>query len=952
MIRRSKLSIAALFALVALAAWHATAGSTHGDDGHGRTFAVRAKQIVTMDPKLGTIDNATMLVVDGKIQAVGTSIDVPAGVTVIDRRDAVLVPGLVSADSTMSRGGRRDEAVAPHHLAIDGYDPFANYAEALADGVTTAFLGTGSDRLVSGQGAVVKLAGGEVLARRSHLVVNFGDAALRTPTLQEVPIPSSSDVPIEPAEWQRPRSRMSQTAELAAQFADARAWAEARRSDDRPAFDARRDALARAMQLPVRVRAEHSADILQALRHRSMFETPISITGATEAHEVASELAASGVPVIVEIPFRFDRPGNDRGLAVDKLDETLRTAATLERHGVKFAISANAQARPGDLMMAAIAAVRGGLSPDRALAAVTRDAAELIGVGNRVGSLAPGKDADFLVLNGAPLRTTSRVLEVFVGGGHAWSMEHDSSTLVVRAGTIFTGEDTFDDGAVLIEGGKIRAVGRTVPVPRGARVIDAGPDAFVTPGFIDSHSHLGFEGDRTPTEPSLSLELLVAHEKRNFRDVAAAGVTTALVTSYGANRGGSRVMAMKTTGASRDELIVDETAGIFFSLRGSDPWTATRNIEGVLKRGQAYIDKWKKYDDDLAKWKEEQKKKESDAKAAAKKQKEDAKKAEQEKKDDSGEGEQAEEEEEKVDPISGTWSVTLSGGPMPEPTSGDMKLKLEGTTVTGSLVSPIGGDAQLTGTFTNNTLEAEVDVETPFGPPILTATIERPDYMKGSFAIGDVFSLDLEANRTEKSVPEIKIKRKKKSDDGRPLPPPVDESLEPVRALLEGKIPALIDTRTVAETDAALKLLRDEFKVPVVLLNAENASRIADRIAKSEAGVVVPSDILQRGEDRALHVPANTYARAGVPVAFQSGAEDAARTLPLQVAYAVYQGLDAHTALEALTINPARMFKIDDRVGMLAPGRDGDLLIFSGPPFEAASRLERTIISGKEVENR
>lgn len=952
--RRSCIALLLLITTAALASMLTPPVSAGSHDGSAAatTFAIRAKTIHTMDPALGTLTDATIVVIDGKITAIGTDVDVPAGVQLHHEPDAVLIPGLVSASSTLPRGERntdrvREDAVAAHIRAIDAYDPYGAYTDILAEGVTTAFLSPGTNRLISGQGAVVKLAHGEILAPHSHLVVNLGDAAFRTPPKQEIPVPSSSDVPFEPAVPQRPTSRLSQFAELGRQFDAARQRKQAGGGD----FDQRLDALASAMSLPVRVDARRAEDLMQVLRHRALFPASMTLTGATEAHQLAEELAAAGIPIIVEVPFSFDSPGADRGLALDKIEETMRTAAALAEHDVRFAISASGAARPGDLMIAAMTAVRGGLSPERALAAITRDAADLLGVGDRVGSLTPGKDADILLLNGEPLQTTSHVRAVYINGHRAFTAGQ-SSALVIRAGTILTGDETIHGGSVLIEDGKIAAIGRTVPTPRGARVIDAGPDGVITPGFIDSHSHLGLENDRTPPSPATSLADITAYEKSNFADVAMAGVTTALVAPYAANRGGSQVLAMKTQGMTRDALVVAEPAAMFFSLRSTDPLTGAESIGAVLKKGQAYVDKWKKYDEALAKWKEDQAKKKEQAAKAAEQKKEEERAKEAEKAAESEEEEAEPQEEKKVDPISGTWELKMMGGPFPADEAQIMKLKLEEGQVTGTIDSPIGGEGtDLTGTFQGNQLELEMDVETPFGPPQLSATLEREDFLKGQFKVGDVFSVDFEATRTEKDVPEIKIKKRKKSADGRPTPPPIDPALEPIRAILAGEVAAMVDVGGPGEIDAAIKLFRDEYKLPLVLLNAEGAARVIDRIAASDAAVIVPKRILQRQDNR-ITVLADQLARKGVPVGFQSGGEDAARTLPLQVTYAVYHGMDAHTALRALTVDAARMFKIDDRVGTLAVGKDGDVLVFSGPPFESSSRLEHTIITGKEVQAR
>jgi imidazolonepropionase-like amidohydrolase len=927
------------------------------------TFAVKAKRIYPMGGGDGKpIEGGTLLVVDGKIAAIGDDVEIPGGIPVHDHPQAVIIPGLVDAGSRLAGSHRGQDSVGAQFRAIDGFDPYANHAELLAEGITTAWVGPASNRLLAGQGAIVKLAGEPVVSERSDLVVILGEAAFGAPPKQKIPFPSSEDVPIEPAEAQRPRSRLGQFPELEAKLHEAAEYAAARRAaaDERPEYDAALDALADALEakLPFRVDAKRARDILQALRHRNLFAGGLTISGATEAHRVSEHLAKAGIPVILEVPVRFDAPGSDLGIGPDPADESIETASVLAGAGVRFAITSYALARPGDLMMSAITAVRGGLAPTTALAAVTSSAAEILGIGDRVGSLQPGKDADFVILTGEPMQTSTTVLETWVDGHRAYAASTGGASLIVRAGTIFTGAgETIRDGAVLVENGKITAVGPTVPTPRGARVIDAGPDAFVTPGFIDAHSHLGLENDQADADPDLSLSWAVAHEKPNFAHVAKAGVTTVLVAPYRPNRSGSQVLAMKTSGASREELVVDDPAAVFFSLRGADPLMDIQTIEGILKKGKAYDDQWKKYHEDLAKWKEEQAKKKADEDAKKKKDKEEEearKKQEQEKKNAADEEKTPEEEtppaeEKKADPISGTWRTVISGGPIPEPQEGTMKLRLDGINVTGQLISMIGGEVDVTGTFQQNQLVLEMDVDSPVGAPKIEATLDREDHLTGKLLVGDMFSLDFEADRTEKEVPEIRLARRKKGDDGRPQPPVVQEALEPYRKLLTGEIAAVIDVQTGAQIDRVLDLFTAQFQVPLVLLNADEAATLGSRIVEAKAGVVLPKQIVRRSAGRGIEIPGDRLSRLGIPVAFQSDAEDAARHLPHNVAYAVYNGMDATSALRALTIDAARMYRIDDRVGTLEVGKDGDLLVFSGAPFEAVSRLEHVIISGKEV---
>jgi imidazolonepropionase-like amidohydrolase len=135
-----------------------------------------------------------------------------------------------------------------------------------------------------------------------------------------------------------------------------------------------------------------------------------------------------------------------------------------------------------------------------------------------------------------------------------------------------------------------------------------------------------------------------------------------------------------------------------------------------------------------------------------------------------------------------------------------------------------------------------------------------------------------------------------------------------------------------------------------VLLGAPDAADVAERLAarKDQVGIVVSPE-MERTRDRKRYQPAVDLSRQGLHVALQSDSEDGARALPLMGLFAVEEGMGGDAALKALTIDAARMYKLDDRIGSLAAGKDGDVLLFSGYPFDADSRLERVIVGGREV---
>ncbi|MEW6252516.1 MAG: amidohydrolase family protein, partial [Planctomycetota bacterium] len=572
---------------------------------------------------------------------------------------------------------------------------------------------------------------------------------------------------------------------------------------------------------------------------------------------------------------------------------------------------------------------------------ITRVPAEILGVAERVGSLAPGRDADLLVLTGEPLDINAWVESVYVGGelvfegrGTGGQPAVDTAAtqpakrpVVVRAGMIWVGDGrVIRDGSLLIQDGKIQAVGQRVPHPPFARIVDAGADACVVPGFIDAQGHLGLAGDRTVASPDVAIHRAVAPAEREFLRVARAGVTTVLLAPYRAAPNGARLAAVKSWGADRDALVARELTGVRFSLRGQDPLSGVEALRRTIEAGKKYEETWKKYEEELAKWRA-------------------GKVTKPEEKPDTVT------ETGKPDPITGTWTYTVSGDPLPQPVSGTCVLKLTGNTIEGRLSDPESGeDTPVRGTLEGDRVTLEIEQDTPVGRPTIRATLDREDHMTGAVEI-DQFRLGFEATRTSKEAVEFKVQvTRKRTKDGRPTPPKVDENLEPLRPLLAGRIPAVVEVQTAAQIVGACKLFVDELKLPLVLLGADDAATVVDQLIarKDRLGVVVPPDI-ERRRQRRPYCPAVDLSRSGVPVALQSDAEDAARDLPLVGLFAVREGLGGDAALRALTIDAARMYKLDDRLGSLEPGKDADVLIYRGYPFDAGARLERVFVAGEEV---
>jgi imidazolonepropionase-like amidohydrolase len=960
-VRPVPLAIAALLAAGAAVA-APRAPQPGGDDAKAppKKLLVRAGRVYTAAPDgakvAAFLSPGAFLLVDGKVAEVASSLEKPADAELLDLGDAVVMPGVVDASTTLAGTSAwlfntvwKDEAVAAHFDPADSFDPFADWRPTLLGGVTTAYLGCGGDRLISGQGAVAKLSSrdgrAQLLARKVALEINLGPVP-RTPPKIDPPVPPSADNPIVPGERQLPTSKLGQLLGVREAFAKAQ---------KPPAGDLPLAALNEAINArrTVRLAADEAGDLLRAIQMARELGQPAILAGAAEGALVADQLAAARYPVVVEIGLSLQSPPGDRKIDADTPRLRPETPAELVRRGVKVALATPARGNPAEILLAGAVALRGGLSTEQAVAALTRVPAEILGVGNRVGCLMPGKDGDFLVLTGTPFLRSSRVDQVYVEGRLAAqprvaAAPSHGGTVVIRAGTIATGiGEPIRNGAVAIRDGRIVGVGSDVAIPAGARIVDAGPNAFVTPGFLDCNSHLEFGDDRSNLSLDLDPTQAVADAGEDALVIAKSGVTTAMVQPWQAHQSGSRVIALKTAGDSRAARVVDALAAVKHFWRGPlDPVTTADRYRGELRRAKEYADKWNKYLDDLKKWEEEQKKKTPEQLAAERA------KAAAEAKKESKEPEVA--QEKRVDPVTGKWEVTVSGGPLPDARTGTMNLKLEGTTVTGTLAVLFGSEEDPTpvsGTLTERHLHLEIALDIPVGKPVIEAEIDADDHLTGHLSIGAQFNFDFAGRRTEKTYTEVVSVakgRKKKGVDGRPTPPDVAPELEPYRAVFAGKAPILLDCDAALSLRYALRVF-GEFKLAVVVMGGDELTRLPlDEWKGIVKGVVVPETIEVTRKDKTV-VPAAEFAALGIPVGFQSNGVNSARGLALNAAYAVRQGMDPRAALRALTSDAAKMFHVDDQVGALEPGRQGDVLVFSGDPFELSSRLLRVFVSGEEI---
>ncbi len=184
-------------------------------------------------------------------------------------------------------------------------------------------------------------------------------------------------------------------------------------------------------------------------------------------------------------------------------------------------------------------------------------------------------------------------------------------------------------------------------------------------------------------------------------------------------------------------------------------------------------------------------------------------------------------------------------------------------------------------------------------------------------------------------------------------PPSRNLQKEVIADLLEGKISALVHVQRAQDIMTAIRL-QTEFGFPMMLEGAAEAYLVMDEIKEASVPVIIhPTMVRTWGETQnASFETAAKLKEEGIPVIFQSGYEGyvpKTRVALFEAAIAVANGFEFMDALRALTIDAAYQFGIDDRVGSLEIGKDADLVLFNGDPFEYTTRAQAVIVDGEVV---
>ncbi|MDO5725741.1 MAG: amidohydrolase [Tissierellia bacterium] len=372
-------------------------------------------KIMTMADE--TIENGKILIEDGKIKAIGKDIELPKDCEIYDAKGALVTPGLVDAHCHLgmfgdsvgfegSDGNEVTDPVTPQMRAIDGINPFDGYfKDAYMGGVTSAMTGPGSANTIGGTFAVIKTYGNRI----DNMIVKF-------PAAMKIAF-GENPKRVYGSNGKMPYTRMAVAATIREELMKAKEYLakkeNAKEEKDMPPFDMKHEAFIPVLkkEIPLKAHAHRADDIFTSIRIAKEFDLDLTLDHCTDGHLVADELAKEGFPAIVGPTFG-DRP------KVELKNKTFDTPRVLYEAGMKIAINTDSPVIPlENLPLCAAFAINAGLPEDIAWKSITINAAEISGVGDRVGSLEIGKDADIVIWDKNPLRTVDyKVLATIIDG--------------------------------------------------------------------------------------------------------------------------------------------------------------------------------------------------------------------------------------------------------------------------------------------------------------------------------------------------------------------------------------------------------------------------------------------------------------------------------------------------------------------------------------------------------
>ena len=425
MLVRQSLAIAGLVLLVtsAIGQQAITSRTPEVDSASEQLLVVRGAKIYPISGP--PIEKGVLVVRGRKIEAVGPegSMDVPANARVVDATGKVLMPGIVDSHShigiignppvgTNVDANEGSGPIQPQLRAIDAINPDdPGIRIATTGGITTANVMPGSGNVIGGQTAYIKLRGRTI------------EDMLVPGSIGGMKMANGENPKHYGRRNQAPMTRMEEAALARSTYIKAQEykhkWDEYNKQLAAGSKDAKQPERDLGMEALVQVldgkrivqhHTHRNDDIMTVLRISDEFHYRVVLHHGTEAYLVADEIAKRHIPVTLTI---VDSPGGK----LEAINSDFRAAGILERAGVKVAVNTDDDIDSSRFILreAALAA-GGGMSEEGALRALTINPAEMLDLGDRLGTLEKGKDADFIILSGHPFSVYTKVLETWIDG--------------------------------------------------------------------------------------------------------------------------------------------------------------------------------------------------------------------------------------------------------------------------------------------------------------------------------------------------------------------------------------------------------------------------------------------------------------------------------------------------------------------------------------------------------
>lgn len=376
---------------------------------------IKDGKIFTMEGKV--YEKASILIENGKIKEMGENLVAPLDAKVIDAQGKIVMPGMIDAHCHLGMwedaigfegadGNEMTDPVTPHLRAIDAINPMdKTFKEAYEGGVTSVATGPGSANVIGGQFVAIKTYGDRV----DHMIIKepvamkcaFGENPKRVYHERK----------------QSPSTRMATAAILRDTLYKAKEYAaklDGAMEDPskKPSFDMKMEALLPVLrgEIPLKAHAHRADDIFTAIRIAKEFGVKVTLEHCTEGHLIANHIREEGLWAVVG-------PSLGERSKYELKNLTFETAGILSKAGVKIAIMTDHPVIPVQyLPVCAGLAVKAGMDEGEALKAITINAAEILGIDHRVGSIREGKDADVVIWSGHPFELKSTVEYTIIDG--------------------------------------------------------------------------------------------------------------------------------------------------------------------------------------------------------------------------------------------------------------------------------------------------------------------------------------------------------------------------------------------------------------------------------------------------------------------------------------------------------------------------------------------------------